>query len=118
MRDSDENSQSLIAARRDAVAAILVNLYVLAGALRADRPVPRYLPSAARARKHLLDLMDQAKSEMEGDEETYKLDKGRRWADVYQYAFSAALTDIVGQLQQLQRYTKEITGEFGFAPLD
>ena len=37
--------------------------------------------------------------------------KGRRWADVYQYAFSAALTDIVGNLEEMQRFTKEVCGE-------
>ena len=34
-----------------------MNLYVLAGALRGDRKVPRYLPSAAAARKRLLTHM-------------------------------------------------------------
>lgn len=42
-------------------------------------------------------------------------DRGRkRWADVYRYAFSAALTDIVAEVQRLRRFTKEITGEVGF----
>lgn len=40
---------------------------------------------------------------------------GRRWADVYRFAFSAALTDIVEQLQQLQKYIREVTGEAEFA---
>ncbi len=35
----------------------------------------------------------------------------RRWADVYQYAYSKALTDIVEELQEMQRFTKEICGE-------
>ena len=108
---------SLTAPRRDAVAVILMNLYVLACALRADRPVPRYLPSAAAARQKLLDRMkvveaEQArKREHEGKGKVSEERKGRRWADVYQYAYSGALTDIVEQLQELQRYTKEVCGE-------
>lgn len=39
---------------------------------------------------------------------------GRRWAAVYRYAFSAALTDIVVEVQQLHHFTKEVTGEVGF----
>jgi hypothetical protein len=38
--DSEQAAESLLSYRRDAVAAILMNLYVLAGALRGDRPVP------------------------------------------------------------------------------
>ena len=54
---------SLTIPRRDAVAVILLNLYVLACALRADKPVPRYLPSAAVARRRLLDCMDVVEAE-------------------------------------------------------
>ena len=43
--------------------------------------------------------------------------EGRRWADVYRFAFSEALTDIVEQLEQLQRFTKEIVGEAGSAAI-
>ncbi|TVY75651.1 Protein BRE4, partial [Lachnellula suecica] len=55
--DNEAAAESLLSYRRDAVAAILMNLYVLAGALRGDRRVPRYLPSAALARRRLLDKM-------------------------------------------------------------
>lgn len=118
--------------RRDAVAVILVNLYVLACALRADKPVPRYLPSAAVARKRLLDCMAVVEAEQAqqlevdgkgkgkaGEDEGregrgHEEGKGRRWADVYQYAYSSALTDIVENLQEMQRYTKEVCGEVGW----
>ena len=40
MSDNEQAAESLLAYRRDAVAAILMNLYVLAGALRGDRKVP------------------------------------------------------------------------------
>lgn len=40
LSDSEQASESLLAFRRDAVACILMNLYVLAGALRGDRKVP------------------------------------------------------------------------------
>ena len=106
---------SLMAPRRDAVAVILLNLYVLASALRADQPVPRYLPSAAAARRKLLDRMDvieaeqASRAEVEG-RDVRGGDRQRRWADVYQYAFSGALTDIVEELGEMQMYTKEICG--------
>lgn len=106
---------SLTAPRRDAVAVILLNLYVLACALRADRPVPRYLPSAAAARRKLLDRMEILEAEQaqnrEAEAKSPRERKGRRWADVYQYAYSDALTDIVENLQELQKYTKEVCGE-------
>lgn len=116
---------SLTVPRRDAVAVILMDLYVLATALRADKPVPRYVPSAAIARKRLLGVMEVVEEEeekrVEGcdgkGKEAERLGQGeegkgrRRWADVYQYAYSSALTDIVGNLQEMQRYTKEVCGE-------
>ncbi|KAL8782486.1 MAG: hypothetical protein Q9213_005325 [Squamulea squamosa] len=102
-----EANDSLIPYRRDAVAVILMNLYILASALRADQPVPRYMPSAVAARKKLIDRMEELEvKHMKQDKPIVR--EGRRWADVYRYAFASALTDIVEQLQQLQRYTKEI----------
>jgi len=47
-------AQRMLCVRRDVVAAILMNLWILAGGLRAKTPVPRYLPSAAMARRALL----------------------------------------------------------------
>ena len=111
---SAETTTSLLAARRDAVAAILMNLYVLAGALQANHAVPRYLPSAAIARRRLLDLMEVVEAAKANEPEEASPRKGRKWADVYHYAYSAALTDIVEQLQQLEYYTKEVVGEVGF----
>jgi hypothetical protein len=74
----------MIPVRRDAVASILMNLYILAGALRAKRPVPRYLPSAAAARKRLLDRMAEIEKENEASRAVRpRLEKSRRWADVY-----------------------------------
>ena len=95
-----------------------MNLYSLASALRADQPVPRYLPSAAAARKKLLDRMEVVEAEyaarMRAEDVVEEVGEGkrrRRWAGVYHYAYSSALTEIVQELQQLQRYTKEICGE-------
>ena len=93
------SNDELLSFRRDAVAAVLMNLYVLAGALRGDRPVPRYLPSAINARKKLLEKMAEVegmdlvrKAEMDDADDNGAATK-RRWADIYQYAYSAALTD-------------------------
>ena len=58
LTSSSSSAHELTAPRRDAVAVILLNLYILAVALRADRPLPRYLPSAAAARRKLLDRME------------------------------------------------------------
>jgi hypothetical protein len=47
MSENEQASESLLGFRRDAVACILMNLYVLAGALKGNRKVPvsssRYL---------------------------------------------------------------------------
>ena len=113
MLDEQYANQALIGLRRDAVASILMILYTLAGALRASRPLPRYLPSAALARRHLLDMMDLTEERRSAEAQSPKHGK-QRWEDVYRYAYSAALTDIVGQVQQLELYTKTIVGEVGF----
>ena len=112
---SPDAASSLTVLRRDAVAVILMNLYILACALRNDQPLPRYLPSAAAARQKLLDQMEKVEADQEvARVEEVRSGKTRRWADIYHYAYSSALTDIVERLQRLQRYTKEITGEVGF----
>ena len=117
MLDSgSEAADVLFTVRRDAVATVLMNLYVLAGALRSGSPVPRYLPSAAASRRRLLDKMEEVEERRANGEYALKVQKGkdRRWADVYHYAYSEALTDIVENLQELQYFTKEVVGEVGF----
>ena len=179
--DDDTNDKAIIESsltmpRRDAVAVILLNLYILACALRAAKPVPRYLPSAAAARRKLLDCMDFIEREraegrmrsgkgkeeemleqqqvrgkgqeektntsvlQDGDGDCGKEEgkgksrgtdgllaaaaaaasekdgrgkggKKRRWADVYRYAFSAALAGIVENLREMERYTRVVCGE-------
>ena len=128
---SSPTAASLTSYRRDAVATILLNLYILACALRAGQPVPRFLPNAAAARQRLLDRMEIVEAEAaarERAEDLVKLktpdsthsghsvkvarERGqRRWADVYEYAFSGALTDIVEEVQEMQRFTIDICGE-------
>ena len=93
-----------------------MNLYTLAGALRSRSPVPRYLPSAAAARKRLLDKMDEAEVERARKEFVAKDPHRRRWADIYHYAYSTALTDIVENLEELTFFSKEIVGEVGWRP--
>jgi hypothetical protein len=128
---SSSTAAALISYRRDAVAAILLNLYILACALRAGETVPRYLPSAAAAREKLLNKMEIVEAEAAARERAEELVRSkspdsiqsshsakvakelgqRRWADVYEYAFSGALTDIVEEVQEMQRLTREICGE-------
>ncbi|CAD6446655.1 4e649bb4-d863-4f17-9e8d-6e258a16a71e [Sclerotinia trifoliorum] len=140
--ENEQASESLLAFRRDAVACILMNLYVLAGALRGDRKVPRYLPSAASARKRLLDHMallesmnvpttssgvsvkskrskrrSKRKENNNSNETASNLAGGRKWSQIYSYSYSQSLTGCVTQLEQLCKYTKEIVGEQGFDPI-
>jgi hypothetical protein len=117
MSDNDQGAEILLTYRRDAVAAILMNLYVLAGALRGDRKVPRYLPSAAAARKRLLDHMAEFEAQLaqtrSAESSKPKEGDGRKWSQTYSYSYSQSLTGCVAQLEQLQKYTKEIVGEQG-----
>ncbi|KAF5634337.1 BRE4-like protein [Fusarium sp. NRRL 25303] len=94
IRDNPVAAGHLHSYRRDAVAAILGNLYILAVALRSERKVPRYLPSAAAARKKLLHRTAELAREMEEDTE--------------------GLTGCVAQLEELERFTKLIVGEKKF----
>jgi hypothetical protein len=81
----------MMSVRRDAVASILLNLYVLAGALRSKRPVPRYLPSSAAARKMLLEKMRDIELEF-GHESLLRprRSSNSRWAEVYRESLPAA----------------------------
>ncbi|KAM0331666.1 hypothetical protein ACHAQA_003345 [Verticillium albo-atrum] len=121
VRDNDAAAEKLLSYRRDAVACILSNLYILAGALKSDRKVPRYLPSAAVARKRLLDRMAEVESEVLAAQKQNKtsglhiaLQNNGKWAQVYGYAFNESLTGCVAQLEEVERYTKLIVGEQGF----
>ena len=113
-----------------------MNLYILASSLRTGQPVPRYLSGPAAARKRLLDRMEVLEAAYEarkravslemakmdsqtsegGDEEGIGdsgggVDPARRWEDVYRYAYSSALTDIVEAVQELQRWSRVVVGE-------
>ncbi len=46
--DDSEAAMDLLGHRRDQIATVLTNLYVLSGALRADRPVPVSYPPSDR----------------------------------------------------------------------
>ncbi|KAH8808461.1 hypothetical protein F5884DRAFT_732843 [Xylogone sp. PMI_703] len=125
MADNEQASSSLLSYRRDAVAAILMNLYVLAGALRVNRRVPRYLPNAAAARKRLLQKMAEIDTNIalqQGNAGTITAsdtnDKEmRKWSQIYSYSYSQSLTGCVQQLEQLEKYVKDIVGEQGFDPI-
>lgn len=118
-------SETLLPFRRDAVASILMNLYVLAGALRGNRKVPRYLPSATAARRRLLARMAELEMERRSEKKNgadsdfprQGRGAGRKFAEVYQYAYSQALTECVEQLEELTKYTRTICGEVGFDPI-
>jgi hypothetical protein len=140
MSQNEVVSNELLPYRRDAVASILMTLYILAGALRGKRRVPRYLPSAMVARKRLLDRMEELEMEQQEEERSKDYndghnetqgkrnnlgqggqkaeDSGMRFAQVYQFAYSKGLTQCVEHLEQLQKYTKAICGEVGFDPDD
>lgn len=106
-----------------------MNLYVLAGALRTGRKVPRYLPSAAAARLRLLKKMDEIEAEeaelikeiAEGGardglarvESVETEESKRKWSQIYAYSYSQSLTGCVKELEMVEKWTKEICGEQG-----
>ena len=69
---------------------------------------------AARKRAAELELMRSVTSEEEGPGAGGGAAGGkgkRRWEDVYRYAYSTALTDIVRTVQEVARWSREIVGE-------
>ncbi|KAH7021015.1 uncharacterized protein B0I36DRAFT_367474 [Microdochium trichocladiopsis] len=116
IRDNAEAAAELLPYRRDAIAAILTNLYVLSGALRANRKMPKYLPSAAAARAQLLQKSSELQDRIDADEEVEKEEKAesRKWSQIYSYSYNESLTGCVEQLEELEKYTKAIVGEQGF----
>ncbi|KAI1341158.1 hypothetical protein F5Y15DRAFT_377088 [Xylariaceae sp. FL0016] len=115
IRDNAEAAAELLSYRRDAIAAILTNLYILSGALRADRKVPMYLPNAAAARKRLMARMRKLESKLAASGRLSHEEKseGRKWAQIYSYSYNESLTGCVEQLIALEKYTKAIVGEQG-----
>ncbi|OTB01912.1 hypothetical protein M426DRAFT_63238 [Hypoxylon sp. CI-4A] len=115
IRDNTEFAADLLGHRRDAIATVLTNLYVLSGALRADRKVPKYLPSAAASRKQLLDRMKVLETELaaSGKLSADEKSEGKKWAQIYSYSYNESLTGCVEQLEELEKYTKAIVGEQG-----
>ncbi|RYP50001.1 hypothetical protein DL769_011013 [Monosporascus sp. CRB-8-3] len=115
VRDNAEAAAELLGHRRDAIATILTNLYVLSGALRSDRKVPKYLPSAAATRKRLLDRTKQLEAELAASGKLTATEKteNKKWAQIYSYSYNESLTGCVEQLLELERYTKAIVREQG-----
>ncbi|ODA82317.1 hypothetical protein RJ55_00824 [Drechmeria coniospora] len=114
IRDNPVAAAQLLSYRRDAVASILGNLYILAGALRSQRKVPRYLSSAAAARKRLLVKAVQVEEEMSKTAEESDIRWHKKWSDIYSYSYNESLTGCVAQLEELERFTKLIVGEQSF----
>ncbi|KAK9793142.1 putative ER transporter 6TM N-terminal domain-containing protein [Seiridium cardinale] len=114
VRDNTEAAARLLGYRRDAIATIMTNLYVLSGALRADRK--KYLPNAAAARKELLDQSKALEAELmiSGKFSTSEKTEVEKWAQIYSYSYNESLTGCVEQLKELEKYTKVIVGEQGF----
>ncbi|KAI0477396.1 hypothetical protein GGR56DRAFT_665417 [Xylariaceae sp. FL0804] len=115
IRDNAEAAADLLGHRRDAVATILTDLYVLSGALRAGRKVPRYLPSAAASRQQLLQEMRELEKRLlaSGKLSAEEKSEGKKWAQIYSCSYNESLTGCVEQLEELERYTKAIVGEQG-----
>ncbi|KAI1074789.1 hypothetical protein F5B20DRAFT_573896 [Whalleya microplaca] len=115
IRDNTEAAAELLGHRRDAIATILTNLYVLSGALRADRKVPKYLPNAAASRKQLLDHMGLLEAELAKSRKLSAGEKseGKKWVQIYSYSYNESLTGCVEQLMELEKFTKAIVGQQG-----
>jgi hypothetical protein len=43
-----------------------------------------------------------------------KVGDGRKWSQIYSYSYNQSLTGCVKQLEELQKYAKEIVGEQGY----
>ncbi|KND88140.1 Protein BRE4 [Tolypocladium ophioglossoides CBS 100239] len=112
IRDNPLAASQLLGYRRDAVASILGNLYILAGALRSQRK--RYLPSAAAARRRLLDKTAEVEEEMSRHAQDSDVKWHKEWSNIYSYSYNESLTGCVAQLEKLERYTKLIVGEQRF----
>ncbi|KAI1363388.1 hypothetical protein F5Y08DRAFT_241460 [Xylaria arbuscula] len=115
LNDDSEAARDLLGYRRDQIATILINLYMLSGALRADRPVPKYFPNAAVARKRLLDRVFEFEKEYAARADHNNQDQQRelRLGQIYSYSYNDSLTGCVEQVKQLEKYTKMIVGEQG-----
>ncbi|CAJ2504806.1 Uu.00g122000.m01.CDS01 [Anthostomella pinea] len=116
IRDNAEAAADLLGHRRDAIATILTNLYVLSGALRANRKVPKYLASAAATRKRLMDKMRELENELLADSGKLSAEEkveDKKWAQIYSYSYNESLTGCVEQLEELEKYTKAVVGEQG-----
>ncbi|RDA86678.1 hypothetical protein CP532_5030 [Ophiocordyceps camponoti-leonardi (nom. inval.)] len=113
IRDTPEAAEQLLSYRRDAVATILSNLYILAGALRSKRKVPRYLPNAAAARRRLLLKNAEVDESMSRSGRAPDAEWHKRWSDIYRYSYNESLTGCVAQLEELEKLTKLIVGEQG-----
>ncbi|KAI1192882.1 hypothetical protein F5X97DRAFT_337197 [Nemania serpens] len=113
IRDDPEEATDLLSYRRDEIATVLTNLYVLAGALRADRQLPKYLPSAVVSRKRLLDRMFELEKERAASERDDNKEKRRdtMLRQIYCYSYNDGLTGCVEQSKLLEKYTKIIVGE-------
>ncbi|KAI0446327.1 hypothetical protein F4803DRAFT_559499 [Xylaria telfairii] len=112
---NSEAAMDLLGYRRDEIATVLTILYVLSGALRSGRPVPKYLPNAAVTRKRLLDRMFQLERKHAAKEKYSTEEKQREiiLEQIYNYSFNDSLTGCVEQVKQLEEYTKIIVGEQG-----
>ncbi|KAJ2988847.1 hypothetical protein NUW58_g3765 [Xylaria curta] len=108
-------AMDLLSYRRDEIATVLTILYVLSGALRANRPIPRYLPNAAIARRRLLDRMLELERKHAASENYSTIEKQWeiRLGEICSYSFNDNLTGCVDQVKQLEKYTKIIVGEQG-----
>ncbi|KAI1427859.1 hypothetical protein F5Y12DRAFT_122937 [Xylaria sp. FL1777] len=111
--DDSEAAIDLLGYRRDQIATVLTNLYVLSGALRAGRPVPKYLPSPAVARKRLLDRVFKLEREhaISARHSNKQQQRELRLGQIYSYSYNDSLTGCVEQVNQLEKYTKLIVGE-------
>ncbi|KAI1329484.1 hypothetical protein F5Y16DRAFT_99972 [Xylariaceae sp. FL0255] len=115
LREDSDEVIDLLGYRRDAIATILTNLYVLSGALRANRQVPKYLPSAPVARKRLLEKMAQLEDEVAASGKYSQEEKREemRLTQIYNFSYNESLTGCMQQLSQLEKYTKAVVGEQG-----
>lgn len=104
---NEEITRQLQSLRRDAAASVIFCFYIVSGAFRSKKPIPRYLPSAVMSRKILFDSIDQLEFKVPPMER----DKNHIWKIVHESAFSKAFTDITEELEKIIGFSKHILGE-------
>ncbi|KAK9767548.1 hypothetical protein K7432_002563 [Basidiobolus ranarum] len=104
--------------RKDVIASLLLQSYVISGAFKSKSPLPPYLPSAKTPRLRLLGKMRRldAFSNMSRETLTDKIES--EFFYTYWYAYAGSLIEVVEEHEELGDLVKKIVGEIKFVAND